>query len=488
MSDTPIDVLVIGAGGAGMVAALTAAEKGARVVVVEKTDFLGGPYRIMPGSLGTFAVESRMQQDRHLGPTRSEAYHILMEHSRWRADGRIVSALLRESGATIDWFEKLGVTFDNVVAYYQGAEPVWHTRNNPADPVISDVLEARARELGVEFRLGTAAQRLLVEDGVVVGAELRGASGDDEVRAKSTVVATGGYQGNPQLIERYTGLRAGEDLFTFEGFTHPQHQGEGLRMAWEAGAAASPTMLETYLYLPDPYGGPGGTQPELSVFRQAGLLVNDNGLRFVNESITRNPADIANAVRCQPGSHAYMILSDRVDEQLRGEGLDFQLFGMYHSPGTLEPVGKLVAQAVESGYEFLFRAETLSDLARQTGIDPAALQSTVEEYDEACAAGVDDLFFKEGGHLRPIGAQGPFYAAKFCLGSYGSAGGVRTDEHGRAVDGDSRPVPGLYVIGRDASHVFGDTYPFVFAGLIQGLSQTMGRIAGRNAAAAAVTA
>ncbi|MEU6261085.1 FAD-dependent oxidoreductase [Streptomyces sp. NPDC047043] len=482
MTEPIIDVLVIGAGGAGLTAAVSAAQAGARVVVVEKTDYLGGPYRINPGSIGTFAVESWMQQTRHLGPSLAEAYRILMEHSRWRADGRVVSALLRNSASTVTWFNELGITFDHVIAYYNGAQPVWHIRDTPHDPVIADVLERHARALGVEFLLNTRALRLITREGVVRGAELEDADGPQTLLARSTVLATGGYQGNPDLIERYTGLRQGHDLFTFEMFTHPQHQGEGLQMAWDAGAGTSPTMLETYIYLPDPFGGPGGTMPELSAFRQAGLLVNDNGLRFVDESVMRNPADAANAVRCQPGSHAYMLLSDRVDRQLREQGLDFQLFGMHHAPGSLAPLAKQVQSAVDSGYRFLFRADTLGELAAQTGMPADQLQATVAEYDGACARGVDEGFFKEGRYLRPLGPDGPYYAAKFCLGSYGSAGGVATDEYGRALDERRRPVPGLYVIGRDAAHVFGDTYPFVFAGLIQGLSHTIGRITGGHAA------
>jgi fumarate reductase flavoprotein subunit len=480
------DVLIVGGGGAGLAAALSAAQAGAEVTVVEKTDFLGGPNRVNPGSLGMFAVETPLQADYHVDITCADAYHILMEHARYRTDGRVVSALVRNSAPTVEWFERLGVHFDRVISYYTGGKAVFHVRNEPWNPVIADVLERHCRELGVRFLLQTRAVRLLTEDGRVRGCEVAGPDGAVErLRAVNTMIATGGYQGSPELIERFTGLRQGRDLFTFEMFTHDQHQGEGLFMAWDAGAAKSPTMLETYLYLPDPYGGPGGTAPELSVFRQPGLLVNQFGLRFVDEAIVKNPSDAANAIRRQPGSYAYMLLSEAVDRDLRERGLDYQLFGLYHRPGSLEPLENQVPQAVKSGYGNLFRADTLDELAAQLEIPARVLATTVAGYDRMCCRGIDEEFFKDARYMRPLGDRGPFYAAKFCLGSYGSSGGIAINEHGQALDEDQRPVPGLYATGRDANAIYGGTYPFVFAGSIEGFSYTMGRLAGAHAAATA---
>lgn len=480
---TSTDLLVVGAGSAGLAAAVSAAQAGASVTVVDKADFIGGPYRVNPASLGMFAVESHMQQELHVDLTCDDAFRMLMEHSRWSADGRVVSALIRGTAPTIDWFNDLGVRFDNVIAYYTGGLPVWHIRNEPWNPVIADVLEAKARELGVTFLLETKAERLIVEGDAVRGCVVTRAGASEELRATNTYLACGGYQGSPELIEEYTGLRSGEDLFTFEMFTHPVHQGEGIRMAREAGGAPDHTMLETYIYLPDPYGGPGGTAPELSVFRQPGLLVNQRGLRFVDETIMRNPADAANTVKRQPGRRAYMIVSDQVDERLRTEGLDFQLYGLYHRPGTLEPMKDIVEGAVAEGYPDLFRARDVEELAQVTGMPAEALRQTIEDYDASCRRGLDTQFFKDARYLRELG-DGPYNVAKFCLGSYGSSGGITVDEHGRVLDENQVPVPGLYAGGRDANTVYGGTYPFFMAGAISAFSYTMGRLSGIHAAAA----
>ncbi|KAL2855148.1 FAD binding domain-containing protein [Aspergillus pseudodeflectus] len=484
MVEVSSDVLVIGAGGAGLAAALSAAQSGAKVVVVEKTDLIGGPNRINPGSLGMFAVESWMQAEMHVGVSCAVAYRTLMDHARWRTDGRVVSTFLRNTAPTIDWFNQLGIHFHQVLAYYTGGAAVFHVRDNPESPVIADVLEQRARELGVLFFTNTRASGLIKVEGRVVGCEVIDQSGSDgKFLATNTIITTGGYQGSPELIERFTGLRQGHDLFTFKMFTHPQHQGEGLFMAWDAGAAKSATMLETYMYLPDPYGGPGGTAVELSAFRQPSLLINQLGLRFVDETIIKNPSDAANAVRQQPGSYAYMLVSESIDQQFRTEGLDFQLFKLYQPAKSLKPLGDQVREAVESGYSHLFHTQTLEEMGAQLNLPIDTLKATVATYDQMCRRGIDEEFFKETKYMRAIGEKGPFYAARFCLGSYGSSGGIAINEHGQALDADRQPISGLYASGRDANSIYGGTYPFVFAGAIEAFSYTMGRLAGKHAAA-----
>jgi len=297
------------------------------------------------------------------------------------------------------------------------------------------------------------------------------------------VLAAGGFQGSPELIERYTGFVPGEDLFTYAMFTHPEHQGEGIRMAREAGAGIAPAMLETYIYLPDPYGGPGGTAPELSAFRQPNLLVNRHGRRFVAEDVVRNPADAANAVRRQPASSAYMILSGAVAEHYDRHGLDFQLYRLFHHPGTLPDLAGQVAKAVDDGYPHLFRADTVAELAERMSVPADDLSSTVEAYNAACRAGRDDELFKPACYLRPIEPGTGLYAACFRIGSYGSSGGIPIDEHGRVLDAGQTPVPGLYASGRDANTLYGGTYPYAMSGAISGFSYTFGRLTGAHAAA-----
>ena len=121
------DVVVIGAGGSGLVAALTAAEGGARVIVFEKMDIPGGTLN-HEWPAGLFAVESKMQRRKYIRPTRDEAFKIIMDYSHWRANARLVRAFVDKSASTIEWLEQQGVEFtDNSPGtFFVGSHFTWH--------------------------------------------------------------------------------------------------------------------------------------------------------------------------------------------------------------------------------------------------------------------------------------------------------------------------------------------------------------------------
>jgi fumarate reductase flavoprotein subunit len=463
------DVVVIGSGCAGLAATVSAAEAGAHVLVLEKTDRIGGAIH---GGAGLFAVESSMQRDRQIALTRDAAFHLLMEHAQWRTDARVVSAYVGETATTIDWLTGLGVEFSDVVAYYTGAEPTWHFREHDS-PQITAVLEARARELGAEFRRQAPARRLITDEaGAVTGVAYDGGSLD----AASVVIATGGFGGSPELIERYTGYRHGEDLFSF---AFPELTGDGLELARDAGAARSPMMMETYVCLPEPYWGPGGTPPDLGSFRQPNLMVNQLGMRFMDESVMRHPGYAANAVHRQPGGYGYMVLTDAIDEVYARDRWDFLMSKLpVKAP---ENFATRVDKAIAEGFPHIFRAGTPGELAGQLGIEPSRFAETIGEYNDACRSGRDKLMHKPARYLRELTGS-TWYAARFYVGGYGSLGGVAINDRFAVVRDDGTPVPGLFGAGRDVNAVYGGTYPFVVSGNSTSFSYNSGRVAGRNAA------
>lgn len=463
------DVVIIGSGCAGLAAAVSAAQAGAQVLVLEKTNRIGGAIH---GGAGLFAVESGMQRDRQIALTRDAAFHLLMEHAQWRADARVVSAYINETSDTIEWLAGLGVEFSDVVAYYTGALPTWHFREHDS-PEITGVLEARARELGVEFRAESPARRLITDDSAAVtGAEYDGG----QVSAAAVVVATGGFGGSPELIERYTGYRHGQDLFSF---AFGELTGDGLDLAWGAGAARSPMMMETYVCLPEPYWGPGGTPPDLGSFRQPNLMVNQLGMRFMDESVMRHPGYAANAVHRQPGGYGYMILTDAIDEVYVRDRWDFLMSKL---PVTRpENFAAGVDKAIAEEFGHIFRAGTLDGLAGQLGIDAQRLTATIDEYNRGCLTGRDPIMHKPPRYLRELTGS-TWYAARFYAGGYGSLGGVAINDRFEVTRDDGTPVPGLFGAGRDVNALYGGTYPFIVSGNSTSFSYNSGRIAGRNAA------
>ncbi|WP_427925076.1 FAD-dependent oxidoreductase [Streptomyces sp. cg40] len=471
------DVVVLGSGCAGLAATVSAAEAGASVLVLEKTGRIGGAIH---GGAGLFAVETRMQRDRQIPLTRDETFHRLMEHTQWRSDARLVSAYVEQSADTVEWLTSMGVEFSDVVAYYLGADPTWHYRE-PDSPEITAVLEQRARALGVRFRTGCRARALTTDTaGAVTGVTGTAADGESfGVDARSVVVATGGFGGSPELIEKHTGYRHGSDLFSF---AHPELTGDGIALARAAGAAPSPTMMETYVCLPAPYWGPGGTPPELGSFRQPNLMVNQLGQRFMDESVMRHPGYASNAVRRQPGGHGLMVLSADINAHYERERWDFLMSKL---PITRpQDFDAEVSKAIAEGFPHILRADSVEELADLAGIDPHALRATVQAYNQACHTGRDTLMHKPARYLRPVEDGRTLYAARFSVGGYGSLGGIAVDDLCRAVDPRGLPISGLFGAGRDVNDLYGGTYPFVMSGNSTSFSYNSGRIAGRSAALA----
>lgn len=217
------EIVVVSAGTAGLAAAVTAAEKGAKVIVFEKASTVGGSGNM---ARGPFAVESRLQRMRKIPITREEAFKFHMEYTHWRVDARLVSEYINKSASTIDWLEKLGVEFDDVQSHNYGSKYVWHTIKGPLVPreipgtgvVMIKILADKAKELGVEFFFRTPAKKILKKGDQVVGVLAEDENGEDiQANAKAVIIATGGL--SSAMVPTVTG--------------------DGIRMAWEAGAAHS---------------------------------------------------------------------------------------------------------------------------------------------------------------------------------------------------------------------------------------------------------
>lgn len=159
-------------------------------------------------------------------------------------------------------------------------------------------------------------------------------------------------------------------------------------------------------------------------------------------------------------------------------------FPLMKVPFPLMKVGDLdalIADFKKQGSEDVFAADSLDELAAQTGIDRDGLLRTVVEYNDACARGYDPLFAKDHRFLGPL-LSPPYYAARHLPGAYGSLGGIKIDHRTQVLDKERRPIPGLYAAGTDANSIYGDGYVFVLPGNTMGFAVNSGRIAGDQAA------
>jgi len=293
-----------------------------------------------------------------------------------------------------------------------------------------------------------------------------------EARGKAVIIATGGFGNNPQMVKKHTGFELGKDMHSFR---IPGLEGDGIRMAWEAGAARTEMSMEMIYGMPDPLALP----PQLySAFREPHLMVNLQGERFINEAIIPNNTFTGNAIALQKGRCSFTIFDEDIKKQME---IDFDFRNFVFPVTRFEDADATIQAVLDQGYEHVFAADSLDELAEKTGISAEGLRKTVEEYNQCCARGYDDLFNKPHRYLRPVKTP-KFYAGRHFPGAYGTLGGIKINHRTEVLDKEWGVMPGLYAAGTDACSIYGDSYVFVLPGNTMGFALNSGRMAGENAA------
>lgn len=453
-------IVVVGAGIAGLSAALAARESGADVTVLEcaPREERGGNTRFSNGAL-RYVRTAEESGGRAL--TRRQFLEDMLKVTRGRTDRALAELMIDRSAETIRW---LGEKYDvrpGTSAWNRGA-------------ALSDSLFAAAERRGIEVRYNTRAVSLLQDDdGRVTGVETRSGSGHASLDADAVVVAAGGFEANPEWRARYLGPRW--DLVKVRGSRF--NTGDGLRMAMQAGALAYGHWSGCHstnwdLNAPDQNNLALNTVFKRDSFNY-GIIVNLRGQRFFDEG-----ADF--------GGLIYASLGPVILEQ--PGGIVWQIYDAQSSPLLLPEYHAEASSKVV--------ADTLPELAAQlTGIDVERFMATVHEYNSAIDTSVPfSREAKDGRGTRglPIPKsnwataieQPPFEAYPCTTGITFTFGGLRTDESARVLNADGRPIPGLYTAGEMLGGLFYYNYPGG-AGLTS--AAVFGRIAGSSAATDALT-
>ncbi|MGA3487704.1 3-ketosteroid-delta-1-dehydrogenase [Micromonosporaceae bacterium DT55] len=338
-------------------------------------------------------------------------------------------------------------------------------------------LFAGVRRAGIPVWTETSLERLVVEQGRVVGAELRHNGKTVVVRAeRGVVLATGGFDHN--LPQRHAHQHPELEGWSLGADTNT---GDGIRAAEEVGAGTD--LMDQAWWFPA-VAPLGDAAPDVLLAERSlpgSLMVDETGKRFINES------------------GDYMSFGQRVLELARDRGalpgmwllFDQRYRNSYVFAGAHFPRAPLPKAWYEAG--IAHRADNPADLARAMGVDAEALRATLGRFNELAAAGVDEDFQRGASaydryygdptvapnpNLRPL--DGTLYAVRIVLSDLGTCGGVRADGLGRALSTTGAPIPGLYAIGNAAANAFGNTYPGAGATIGQGL--VYGYIVGRHAA------
>lgn len=468
MKHLETDLVVVGAGTAGMAATVAAGELGTDIIVLERLSRAGGTANM---ASGVFAVESRLQRIKQLPLTKEDAFKIYMEFTHWRVNAPLVKALINKSADTIDWLEKIGVEFEDLHSHGVGNNFTQHTvrgkrdlrKNRGPAAAMMKILNEKAQEMGSRILFKTSDHQIFRKRGQIKGVAAKDISGEDiHIKSKAIILATGGMSSG-----------------TFPG--QLGRIGDGISLAREAGASV--TEIDKGLAGKRPEGPVIGFFSGLgNAFWQPGLIVNLLGERFMNEEIVMGTVFERNAIYRQKNGTAYVIFDEDTKNYYINKGFDFV------PGGELVPITKArdfdeeLQKEIENGSKNIFVADSLEELAAKTGIDPHGLKETVDRYNKACVTGSDDLFDKKARYLRPV-RKPKFYAGKKLSDAVGAWNGIRINHKTEVLTDDHKVIPGLYAAGMDvASEVYHDSYPMVLPATAMGFAVNGGRIAGENAA------
>ncbi|MBM6999926.1 FAD-binding protein [bacterium] len=474
------DFAVVSAGGAGTVAALRALEAGLKVVVIEKCGKVGGESAC---STGVMAIGSNYLASLHEGeelPAINDVFTEMIDYAKYRADASIVQAFLNNCGPVADFLE---THWDQVDDYdgFKAAPLNTGLDTGKGTTKYQTLYDNFIIPLGGTLLLETRAEELLTDEaGAVVGVKAKKQDGTQvTVRAKATLVACGGFGGNPELQREYLHT----DNFYLYGLA--TNTGDGLAMAKDAGAVitreVNPHLAEFCSNRKvDFYAG------YMKFINYTGLLqVNPEGRRFYNEELGASDPLAVGTSALYAMDHAYAIFCQAdmdkmvenggaamMSEEVRAEMKNYRsraCVPFYTLPDEMQA-------AIKAGEGW--QADSLEDLGAQIGFDPDVWAQTVSTYLAAIESGDDAEFHKRPEMLYPL-SEGPFYAVRICPAMDGTLNGVRVNQYMQALGQDLSPIPGLFMGGYDAGGFWGNVYyqtPHTNA-LTQGYAITSGYIA-----------
>ncbi|WP_165821295.1 FAD-dependent oxidoreductase [Nocardioides gansuensis] len=475
-------VVVVGAGGAGLCVALEAASQGATVHLVEKQSTMGGMLRIANGEFS--GAGSRRQAERGIEDSPERHWDEVRRISHDRVDPGLARMSVLRQGETVDWLESLGFQFHpdcpglihghevyDVPRTYWGVE-----QGHSVLQVLLPLVEEQVQAGRVVLHLSTRLRGLVREADAVVGVAVEDPEGSRELRGDAVVLATGGYDANIGLRNRFMPEHCADVLVGC--LDHAT--GDGLVAAEEVGAAVSADgiFLPVMGMIPDP------DRPQHAVdYRQAfvemapayrtphEIWVNRHGERFVAED-TRSPEQRERALIRQPGNLMHIVFDASVVREAP--------VSLIRNPAD-EWTPERFAESCRSS-PWITRADSLEELARALDVPADALARNVADYNAAVRGEVVDAL---GRTTFPTALEeGPWYAITTVAASILSRDGLRAGTDLRVQDQQGEPIPGLYAVGEVlGNNVFaGDNY---VGGMSITPAMTLGRLLGRALGAGA---
>lgn len=467
-STVDADVVVVGAGGAGMTAAITAAAEGKSVVILESQSMVGGNSVRATGGMN--AGKTVYQDENEFGEsagvektlkTAAEKYAdnetitalAKTVSEQWAAyqadptgyfdsvelmeldtmiggkginDPELVETLCANSADAIDWLDEHGITLHNVSSFGGASVKRIHRPVNAEGKTVSvgsymiPLLEENCEKAGVKMMLDTTATEILTDaNGAAVGVKATGASGETvTVNAKAVVLATGGFGANLDMVVKYK-----PELKGFMTTNAPGIQGQGIEMAEAIGAATvdmdqiqiHPTVeANTAALITEGLRGDGA------------ILINEEGQRFIDEVGTRDVVSAAEIA--QTGSYSWLV----VDQ-------------------AMADASSVIQGYIKKGYTVT--GATYEELGKAMGVDAAAFAETMEKWNGYVEA-KNDPDFGRTSFANPLNTA-PYYAVKVTAGVHHTMGGLKINANTEVLNEKGEVIPGLFAAGEVTGGVHG---------------------------------
>lgn len=445
------DVVIVGAGGAGLTAAIEAANGGAKVAVLEKSPAVGGNTLVSGGGLN--APGTQHQIDQGIEDSVELFCEDTYNSGDQEADYELVQVMAENALDAVNWLvDDIHVEFMPDRLQQFGGHSVPRALipvGNHGDELINK-LETAALNAGVDFFFNVKGEHLGMNDGRVD--EVTASHGDQTITfkaAKGVIMATGGFASNVEMRKQYNSNYDER----FKTTARDVSSGDGITMAQEIGAAL--TDMEFIQVYPtcNPYTGIISYVANARM--DGGILVNQNGERFIDEMGRRDV--ISNAILDQEGAYAYLIWGDEVE-----------------SVGHMTEVHSVEFEQWKQ-LGLLYQVDSIEEAAQSFDIDPEKLQATIDAYNESIADGTDEDF-NRGGTLRTI-AEGPFYIQKVVPSAHHTMGGIKINTESRVLDENGEVIPGLFAAGEVTGDIHGTNR---LGGNAITDCVVFGRIAGQN--------
>ena len=489
------DIVVVGAGAAGMMAAHVAAQGGAKVVILEK----GADYSAPNGMYvsGPFAVGTDVLQNKEGGTTLTvdDAFYHVMEYSHWTPNPALLRRCLEESKNAVAELEGIGYTFEEKNFRFEtpfvGEKGGFHMITIPSDERVK-LWESSVEADGIDIQFDTEFVSLVVDDkGKVTGANCTKSKKNITYNCKAVIMCAGGYLGNRDLQERFLHTRklnvarGGDSICT----------GDTILAAEAAGAA----LDKTFGYCPCEYGGTNSlaTRPakqdkfdQNTAFKfglYGCLLVDAEGKRFINEGLLCDYPMSYGSEQIILNAPWYAVVDQAYVDAMKTQGLyeyttakgatsENWFIGNYFKDRVLENLDSDIEEGIKEGW--CYKANTLKELGEFFGLTD--LEETVAQYNKYCDAGVDAEFGTNPWYLSKV-ATPPFYVTQNEPSAWSTFGGVRTDDNCNVLKAeDNTPMPGLYAAGTDSGSLYYSPY-YDVPGFCYGLCIDSGYISATEA-------